>query len=149
MARLLSFGHSTKTFDDYVALCRIGGIDVVCDVRRFPRSRRHPHFARERLEQQLPSYGIRYVWLGEELGGFRDEGYEAWMNTEMFEQGLRALEEIAATALPGFMCSEGRPEKCHRSFVARALVSRGHEVSHLLPDGTTVREEPLPSTLDL
>ena len=87
--------------------------------------------------------------LGEQLGGFRDEGYEAWMKTETFEAGLRTLEEIAATRLPGFMCSEGRPEKCHRLFVSRALVARGHEVSHLLPDGSLQPEVPQPSQLDL
>ena len=142
MAMFISLGHSTKTFDEFVALVRGAGIDVIADVRRFPQSRRHPHFSRERLERELPARGIAYVWLGPQLGGFRDEGYDAWMRTEDFERGLHTLERLTQEARTGFMCSEGAPWKCHRRFVSRALFERGHEVSHLLPDGSSVPEDP-------
>ena len=142
MATFRSLGHSTKTFEDFVALVRGAGITTIADVRRFPQSRRHPHFSRNRLERELPARGIAYVWLGSELGGFRDEGYDAWMKTDDFDGGLRTLEELAAAGLVGFMCSEGEPWKCHRRFVSKALFERGHEVSHLLPDGSSVPEDP-------
>jgi uncharacterized protein (DUF488 family) len=139
VANLISFGHSTKTFDDFVALIRGAGIETVVDVRRFPQSRRHPHFSRQRLEAELPARRIGYVWLGDELGGFRDEGYEAWMKTADFERGIAMLERQRRGA---FMCSEGEPWKCHRRFVSRALIQRGHHVEHLLPDGSLVPEDP-------
>ena len=142
MATFRSLGHSTKTLEDFVALVRGAGITTIADVRRFPQSRRHPHISRNRLEGELPTRGIAYVWLGEELGGFRDEGYDAWMKTGDFERGLRTLEELAAAGRVGFMCSEGEPWKCHRRFVSKALFERGHEVSHLLPDGSSVPEDP-------
>lgn len=146
MARMISLGHSTKSFDDFVALVRDADIGTIVDVRRFPRSRRHPHFARGRLERELPQRGVAYMWLGDELGGFRDEGYEAWMKTDVFERGIGALE---AQARPGFMCSEGEPWKCHRRFVSRALLARGHEVLHLFPDGSLVAEDPQLTLPDL
>jgi uncharacterized protein (DUF488 family) len=142
MSAFVSFGHSTKTLEDFVSLVRGAGIGVVADVRRFPQSRRHPHFSRNRLERELAARGIRYVWLGDELGGFRDEGYDAWMKTDDFARGIETLEALARTGLPAFMCSEGEPWKCHRRFVSRALFERGHEVSHLLPDGSSVPEDP-------
>ncbi len=125
-----------------MSLVRGAGIATVADVRRFPQSRRHPHFARTRLERELVARGIRYVWLGEELGGFRDEGYDAWMKTDDFTRGIATLEDLTRTGLVAFMCSEGEPWKCHRRFVSRALFERGHEVSHLLPDGSSVPEDP-------
>jgi uncharacterized protein (DUF488 family) len=149
MAKLLSLGHSTKTLDDFVALLRSADIEAIADIRRYPRSRRHPHFTRERLEQALIERGFTYLWLGEELGGFRDEGYEAWMRTAGFDRGLRELERLAETKLVGFMCSEGEPWKCHRRYVSRALSQRGHGVSHLLPDGAEVPEDPQLSLPDL
>jgi uncharacterized protein (DUF488 family) len=139
---LFSLGHSTHPLDRLADLCRGAGVDVVCDIRRFPRSRRNPHLSRERLEEELPARGIDYVWLGEDLGGFREPDYEAWMTTADFDRGLTELERLAEERTVGFMCSEGVPWKCHRLFVARALASRGHAVSHLLPDGTIQPEQP-------
>ncbi len=140
--RFVSLGHSTKTLNDFVALVRGARIGAVTDIRRFPRSRRHPHFSRTSLERELTSRGIGYEWLGEELGGFRDEGYDAWMRTDTFARGVQALETLARTQLLGFMCSEGEPWKCHRRFVSRALSQRGHHVEHLLPDGSVIPEDP-------
>ena len=143
-----SLGHSVKPLDAFIALVENARITIVCDVRRFPRSRRHPHFTRQNLEQELLANGIDYEWLGEELGGFRDEGYEAWMQTDDFTRGLKRLETLASQHRVGFMCSEGLPWKCHRLFVARALSQRGHLVSHLLPDGRVVAEQTPLSTPD-
>ncbi len=142
MLRFVSLGHSTKTLDDFVALVQNVGIATVADIRRFPRSRRHPHFSRTHLERELGAREIGYAWIGEELGGFRDEGYDAWMKTDAFARGVQALEELARAQLLGFMCSEGEPWKCHRRFVSRALSQRGHHVEHLLPDGSVIPEDP-------
>jgi uncharacterized protein (DUF488 family) len=139
---MFTVGHSTNTLDDLVALCRGAGIETICDVRRFPRSRRHPHFAREHLERALPERNMGYVWLGETLGGMREGSYEDWMATAEFARGLDELEKLATESVVAFMCAEGDPAKCHRRFVARVLAERGHEVSHLLPDGRIVFQAP-------
>jgi uncharacterized protein (DUF488 family) len=131
-----------------VALCRKAGVEMIADIRRFPRSRRNPHFAREHFEHALPEHGIGYVWLGEELGGYRDTGYEDWMASDDFECGIKELEQLAQSSVVAFMCAEGDPSSCHRRFVARVLAQRGHEVSHLLPDGRLKPEEPPLSLLD-
>jgi uncharacterized protein (DUF488 family) len=139
---IFSLGHSTHPFERFVALVKDADIGTICDVRRFPQSRRNPHFSRERLAQELPKRGIAYVWLGEELGGFREEGYDEWMRTPDFQRGIEAIERLAETHTVAIMCSEGSPSKCHRRFVSRALFERGHDVSHLLPDGSSVPEDP-------
>ena len=141
--KLYSLGHSTKTFDGFLELITHAEIVTLADIRRYPRSRRHPHFARERLQERLP---IEYVWLGEELGGFREPDYETWMRTADFERGIVRLEELARNGIVGFMCSEGSPVKCHRRFVADRLASRSNDVWHLLPDGSL---EPVIAPLDL
>ncbi len=140
--RTYTVGHSTKSFDDFLELCSLVGIDLIADVRRFPVSRRHPQFTRERLDPALRSCNIAYAWLGDTLGGFREGGYEEWMVSEDFERGLAELERLAGEHSVGFMCAEGLPWKCHRRFVADALVSRGHEVAHVLPDSELVWVQP-------
>jgi uncharacterized protein (DUF488 family) len=141
MARLFSFGHSTKALDDFVHLIRDAGIDVVYDIRRRPHSRWNPQFNRAALDRELAARGFDYRWAGDDLGGFRDEGYAQWMRDDRFKHALDKLVDAAQTKTVGFMCSEGQPWKCHRRFVSRALSERGHEVLHLLPDGTTVPED--------
>jgi uncharacterized protein (DUF488 family) len=139
---LYTIGHSTKPLDDFVALCERVGVDLIADVRRFPVSRRNPQFTREKLEHSLPERGIAYEWLGDTLGGFREDGYDAWMASEDFTRGLRKLEELAHDHRLAFMCAEGAPWKCHRRFVADALVACGHRVAHVLPDGELAWVQP-------
>ena len=139
---IYSVGHSVVPLEEFVALVTGAGIDLIADIRRFPRSRRHPHFARANLERELP---IGYEWLGEELGGFREGGYEEWMRSADFKRGIERLEHLAAEHTVAFMCAEGVPWKCHRLYVARALASRGHSVGHLLPGGR-IEVEPVPLT---
>ena len=44
---------------------------MLVDVRRYPGSRRHPHFARDALAEKLPRIGIAYEWWGAALGAGR------------------------------------------------------------------------------
>jgi uncharacterized protein (DUF488 family) len=126
--------------EEFVGLVTGAGVDLVADIRRFPRSRRHPQFSRANLERDLP---IAYEWLGEQLGGFRDGGYEEWMRSSEFARGIEDLERLATEHTVAFMCAEGVPWKCHRLYVARALASRGHRIAHLLPGGR-IEWEPSP-----
>ncbi|MFQ6058428.1 MAG: DUF488 family protein, partial [Anaerolineae bacterium] len=66
------------------------------------------------------------------LGGYRSGGYEAYTESETFAEGLRRLEEVAATRQVAVACSERLPWKCHRRFIGRALVQRGWEVRHII-----------------
>ena len=50
---LFTIGHSTRTLEELVELLRCAGVTLVVDVRRFPGSRRHPQFGRERLAAGL------------------------------------------------------------------------------------------------
>src|SRR5262245_26092375 len=78
--RIFSAGHGARSLDDLIATLRAGGVTQVADVRAFPGSRRHPHFAREALERSLPAAGIAYTWLPE-LGGRRklaSKNHPAW-----------------------------------------------------------------------
>jgi uncharacterized protein (DUF488 family) len=138
--RTYSVGHSTHPLSEFAALCRGAAIDLVCDIRRFPVSRRHPQFRRDNMAARLKAEEIAYVWLGESLGGLRSGPYEDWMATPFFQRGLDELERLAQRHTVGFMCAEGVPDRCHRRFVGRALASRGHRVSHLLPDGRILPE---------
>ena len=65
-----TIGHSTRTLEAFLDALATYRIETVADVRRFPGSRRHPHFAKDALSESLPSHGIVYRWLPK-LGGRR------------------------------------------------------------------------------
>src|SRR5215213_7897648 len=68
--QLFTVGHSTHPIDDFLRLFARHGIEALADVRRFPGSRKHPHFHRDRLATALPAAGVEYRWF-ESLGGRR------------------------------------------------------------------------------
>lgn len=128
-----------------IALLRAHGIASVADVRRFPRSRRYPHFDTAALARSLPAAGVAYAHHPG-LGGFRRarpdsgnrglrnasfRGYADYMGTDEFARHLDALL-TAAAAPTAIMCAEAVPWRCHRSLIADALVARGVEVRHIL-----------------
>ena len=149
--RVFTAGHGTRTTEELAGILREAGVDILVDVRRFPGSRRHPHFAREALERTLPELGVRYEWRGEELGGRRSRaeasrhpawrndafaGYADYMDTPEFRAALERLEDEArAGASPCVMCAETLWWRCHRRLIADALVLHGLEVVHLIQPG--------------
>ena len=114
-------------------------------MRRFPGSRRHPHFAREQLEPFLRAAGIDYLWLPE-LGGRRTprkdsqntgwqvaafRGYADYAETPEFEEAFTKLLAFAETRRAAIMCAEALWWQCHRRIIADVLASRGHAVLHI------------------
>jgi uncharacterized protein (DUF488 family) len=148
--RVQTIGHSTHDLDALAGLLAHSGAEAVADVRRFPSSRRLPHFNRPALEAGLAERGIGYEWLGEELGGRRKpqagspnagweveafRAYADFMQTAGFERGIARLEELASRSATAFMCAEGPWWRCHRRLVADAMLVRGWRVEHVMPDG--------------
>ncbi|MEM0308377.1 MAG: DUF488 family protein [Thermofilaceae archaeon] len=126
------------------------GCRVVVDVRRFPRSS-VSFYTGENLRAELERIGVSYVWLGE-LGALglskryrvaepvtctsspTFQSYVVYLTTE--PQALRALSLIRGMAVEGLapliICREGKPEYCHRQFIADALTAMNVEVVHII-----------------
>jgi len=151
---LFTIGHSTHPADRFVALLRRHRVERLCDVRRFPGSRRNPQFNVGALRETLTEAGIAYELLGEELGGRRKasrvphgpsaawrndafRGYAEYTETAEFAAGLERLEALARRRRTAIMCAEGDWRRCHRRLIADALSQRGWRVSHIRPDGRT------------
>ena len=146
-----SVGHGSRTQEQMRELLLRAGVTCVVDVRRFPTSRKFPHFAAAAMRRWLAEAGVRYVPMGDTLGGYRPGGYEAWMRTTRFREGLMALVELArqeqaSGGLAAFMCSERLPWRCHRRFIARALAEEGFGVVHLMDGGRVWPAAPPPPT---
>jgi len=144
-----TIGHSTRTIDVLVKLLQTHQIELVVDVRRWPASRRLPHFNRAPLAESLKGSGVDYLWRGD-LGGFRklstDSVNTAWrvatfrayadfMLTAEFDRIMSEMEPIAADRRIALMCAEAVPWQCHRQLLADAFVIRGWSVRHIMDNG--------------
>lgn len=137
---IYTVGTSTRTINEFIDLLRAYRVELVVDVRRWPKSRLE-HFVREQLQAHLSEAGVGYEWLGESLGGFRKGGYEPYMNTDEFGQGIAQLEFQARAACVAVMCSERLPRRCHRRFIGDALEQRGWDVIHVIDEEHTWQPE--------
>ena len=96
--RLFTIGHSAMETAVFLKLLQQFEIKLVIDVRSRPRSQRFPQFDQIELEGTLCVAGIRYLFLGEELGGrpedpkgYRSDGlvdYRARRKSEHLPPGL-------------------------------------------------------------
>jgi uncharacterized protein (DUF488 family) len=71
VSTLFTIGHSAHSTEKLAELLRSHHISVVVDTRSAPYSRFAPQFDRELLQRSLVAAGIRYLFLGAELGGVR------------------------------------------------------------------------------
>lgn len=131
--KIYTIGYGNRKFDDFVKLLKKFSIGLVVDVRSFPTSK-WPEFVKENLEKALPAKGIDYVHL-RGLGGYRRGGYEAYMRTPDFKQGLKELTRLARKKVATIMCVESSPSACHRRFIAKKLRRRGWKVVHIIGKG--------------
>ena len=142
---VLTIGHSTHSAEVFLALLRQHQVEAVADVRSSPFSRFNPQFNREALEQFLKAGGIRYVFLGKELGA-RSEDRSCYLDgrvqfdrlaqTPLFQSGLDRVLQGANRYRIALMCAEKEPLECHRTLlVAKALAARGQPVLHIHADG--------------
>lgn len=148
---IYTIGHSNHPLDAFIALLRLHGIDEVADVRSSPynRSPYTAHFNKDALEESLAAEGVRYVYMGAELGGrpadpsCYDAGrvrYDRVARTDDFLFGIQTLLRDANERKVALMCAEKEPLDCHRTLlVAHALTAEygldREAMRHVLPDG--------------
>jgi len=124
-------------------------VRCVVDVRRLPRSKRHPHFDQGALAAALAATGLGYRHVPN-LGGMRKpvagsvnaglrepmfQGYADHMQTSAFTRALAEVIELGRRERVALMCAEASPSNCHRAMIADALVALGHGVEHVV-DGS-------------
>ncbi len=148
---LFTIGHSNRSLEDFLSLLREFKVQAVADIRRYPSSRKFPHFNRQPLHELLNGANIEYYWL-QALGGrrFNNKGagspntgltstgfrnYADYMLTAQFHTAVQQLLAIAATKQLAAMCAEKLYWKCHRRLLSDYLVAQGVKVKHILEAG--------------
>ncbi len=147
-AAVWTVGHSNRPLEEFLGILKGHWIERVIDVRRFPTSRKWPHFGAAALAESLPAAGIAYAGIPE-LGGRRrprpDSPHTAWrvegfrgyadfMDAPEFAAALARLVDLTREKRSAVMCAEALPWRCHRSLIADALLARGWRVVEILSE---------------
>lgn len=145
---IFTIGHSNRSLEEFLQLLKEFKIKVLVDIRRYPRSRKFPHFNGEVLRKCLVAEGIEYLWL-EALGGHRHTskntnspntgikslGFRNYADHMITDESHRAVQELlckAAKSSTAIMCAEKFYWKCHRRFLSDYLVAQGVDVEHII-----------------
>ena len=143
---IFTIGHSTRSLEEFLSLMHAHGVTRLVDVRRYPGSRRYPHFGSDALAESLKQSGIGYVHEIE-FGGRRKSAADSpntyWKNQQFrayadhlaspeFQDKISRLIDAARQDTLCLMCAEAVPWRCHRQLMADVLVSRGISVRHIL-----------------
>jgi uncharacterized protein (DUF488 family) len=151
---IFSIGHSNQSVEAFLALLQQYEIQVLVDVRSRPYSRYVAHFNSTPLAAAVRKAGLKYMFMGKELGGRPDgdefydgEGhvlYNRVAKAAFFLDGIKRLKEGCRTYRIAMMCSEEDPAVCHRHLlISRVLAEQGVNVAHIRGDGHVQTEEEL------
>lgn len=145
---MFSIGYATKPMDVYLDQLRQHGVNVVADVRSVPFSKVFHDYHQDPLRQSLRRAGLRYVYLGLELGPrskdpahYNEEGqvqFDRVMYSDLFKSGIqRLLSGVEKGFTIALSCAEKDPAVCHRSLLIGWALRQcyGEELQHILHDG--------------
>ena len=153
-----TIGHSTRPLADFIALLREARVELVVDVRLFPRSRTNPQYNQDTLPEALAACQIGYEHIAA-LGGRRGKSHDVapsvnafWQNasfhnyadyamTDTFHAALERLRELGHARTSAMMCAEAVWWRCHRRIIADYLLAAGDTVLHIMSPGHIVPAE--------
>lgn len=153
MTTIYTVGHGLLPLEALVKNLLDHEIEAVVDVRSQPFSGRAPQFNKETLGRALEAAGITYLWMGKALGGRPPDAlrtatgapdYERMAGEPATAAALDKVTDAASRRRIALLCSEGRPEGCHRTRMLEPQFElRGVHVEHILPDGTLASQPTL------
>jgi len=143
---IFSIGHSNQPIEAFLALLQQHQIQVLVDVRSSPYSKYVSQFNSATLAVAVQQTGIKYMFMGKELGGRPDgdefydvEGhvlYNRVAEAPFFLEGINRLKRGGRTYKVAIMCSEEDPTACHRYLlIGRVLAKQGVDLLHIRGDG--------------
>jgi uncharacterized protein (DUF488 family) len=142
---VLSIGYGARTLAEFISALKQNGVEYLVDVRSSPYSKFRPEFSRDQLQNHLERAGIRYLFMGDTLGGQPHDpachtdgkvDYDKVRAQPFFQSGIERLRNaFAQQRRITLMCSEGKPEQCHRSkLIGEALTAAGIQICHIDED---------------
>lgn len=148
---IFTIGYGPRSFEEFADLLKEYDIEFLLDVRSAPSSDRDA-YTKEGLHKRLDELGITYAYFGDLLGGRPSDDdcyhnglvvYDRCRKKDWFQRGVSRLKSAyEGTHRVALMCSEIRPEQCHRSkMIGVGLQEEGINVMHIDERDMLARQE--------
>jgi uncharacterized protein (DUF488 family) len=143
---IFSIGHGNKKIDVFLKELTTNKVQYLLDIRSKPFSKWNPQFNQSELKKVLEENGIKYVFFGDTLGGLPDDRtcydkndkvvYDLLKEKDFFKTGLeRLISANEQKNVVAIMCSESKPEECHRSkLIGQELWKKNISLKHIIND---------------
>ncbi len=149
---IYTIGYGSRSITEFIEVLRQYEIVFLIDVRSVPYSRYKPEFSKKPLANELEQQGIRYVFMGDSLGGKPDDetcyvngmvDYEKVQNAEFYQRGIKRLHNaFLQQQCVALMCSEEKPEHCHRcKLISATLTTQDLPVIHIDENSEQMTQE--------
>jgi uncharacterized protein (DUF488 family) len=150
---LYSIGHGNKKIEDFIQELKSFEIQFLLDIRSKPFSKWNPQFNQNELKFKLEENGIKYVFVGDTLGGLPEDRscydydgkvvYDLIKEKNFFKEGLERLTTADEKQIKlAIMCSESKPEECHRSkLIGQELLKKKISLKHIVSDKLVKSQE--------
>ena len=143
---IYSIGHGNKKIETFIAELKSFKIQFLLDIRSKPYSKWNPQFNKIALDIELKKNGVTYVFVGDTLGGLPTDRscydydgkvvYDLIKEKDFFKSGLKRLTTAHEKRINlAIMCSESKPEECHRSkLIGQELLNKEISLKHIVSD---------------
>lgn len=156
---IFSIGHGNKKIEDFIHELKSFKIEFLLDIRSKPFSKWNPQFNQNELKFKIEENGIKYVFVGDVLGGLPEDRscydyngkvvYDLIKEKPFFKEGLERLIKADEKKIKiAIMCSESKPEECHRSkLIGQELLKQKISLKHIVSDKVIKSQEIVMSEL--
>ncbi|HJT55122.1 MAG TPA: DUF488 domain-containing protein [Ktedonobacteraceae bacterium] len=150
---IYTIGYGNRSIEEFVELLQRYDMKFLVDIRSQPYSRYNPDFSKDVLEKRLKQASIRYIFMGDTLGGrpsddtvYLEDGrvdYEKVAEKDFYQKGISYLHTAWNKQLRTvLMCSEAKPQACHRSkLIGKTLRKQNIAVAHIDETGAIKSQE--------
>jgi uncharacterized protein (DUF488 family) len=140
--KIYTIGFTKKTLEDFITRLKKSDVQRIVDIRLNDSSQLSGFAKSHDLEFILKQFGIEYIsvkslapdkalldkYQRDRNWKEYEANFKALMNARNAKRTLNDLQLDTKTSC--FLCSEDKPEKCHRRLVAEML-DRSFEIVHL------------------
>lgn len=150
---IYSIGHGNKKIEDFINELKTFEVEFLLDIRSKPFSKWNPQFNQNELKFKLDENGIKYVFVGDTLGGLPEDRscydyngkvvYDLIKEKSFFKDGLKRLTTADEKHIKlAIMCSESKPEECHRSkLIGQELLKKKISIKHIISNKLVKTQE--------
>lgn len=156
---IYSIGHGNKEIETFIKELQSFDIEFLLDIRSNPYSKWNPQFNQPILRDELEKNNIKYVFIGNKLGGLPNDRscydetgkvvYDLIKDKDFFKEGLHRLIIANNKSIKiAIMCSESKPDECHRSkLIGKELLKKKISINHIISENKIKSQEVVISEL--